>query len=89
MGSDGNQQIAGENPHGTQIQADEPGEEDVAAYARIDRLLDSLRADDCCLLLGRASPRRRPSSHFPLVSLVDAWLQLALDPSDPCRRQAA
>jgi UDP-N-acetylmuramoyl-L-alanyl-D-glutamate--2,6-diaminopimelate ligase len=71
------------------VLADEPGEEDVAAYARIDRLLDSLRADDCCLLLGRASPRRRPSSHFPLVSLVDAWLQLALDPSDPCRRQAA
>jgi UDP-N-acetylmuramoyl-L-alanyl-D-glutamate--2,6-diaminopimelate ligase len=71
------------------VLADEPGEGDVTAYARIDRLLDSLRAEDCCLLLGRASPRRRPASHFPLVSLVDAWLQLALDPSDPCRRRAA
>ncbi len=75
------------------VLADEPAEADVAAYARIDRTLESLGTGDCCLLLGGIGPGGRPARHahgrYPLVALADAWLQLALDPADPSRRRAA
>jgi UDP-N-acetylmuramoyl-L-alanyl-D-glutamate--2,6-diaminopimelate ligase len=75
------------------VLADEPTETDVAAYARIDRTLESLGTGDCCLLLGGIGPDGRPArsaaGRFPLVALADAWLQLAFDPADPSRRRAA
>jgi len=76
----------------TSVLADDPADADVAAYARIDRLLDSLGAGDCGLVLGGVGGRTRPSrplgGRFPLATLVDAWLQIA-EPSPANRRRAA
>jgi len=64
------------------VLADAVGERELAAYARIDRLLGSLTANDCALVLGDSRCGAPPSdalemSRFPLATLVDGWLQLA------------
>jgi len=68
------------------ILADDPVEADLAAYARVDRLLASLGPGDCCLVLGLtlrfSGPPDTPGGHFPLAMLVDAWLQVA-EATDP------
>ena len=54
---------------------------DLAAYARVDRLLGTMRPEDCLLVLGEAAwngglrgPYGAPPS---LAAVVDGWLQLA------------
>jgi len=75
------------------ILADDPVEADLAAYARVDRLLGSLAAGDCCLVLGLPvrfpAPPEPPGGHFPLAMLVDAWLQMAGEPGAEAFRPAA
>jgi len=64
---------------------EEGGAADIAAYARVDRLLSRLSPEDCLLVLGDmpaagrgpVDPDRRPPS---LAAVVDGWLQLASDP---------
>jgi UDP-N-acetylmuramoyl-L-alanyl-D-glutamate--2,6-diaminopimelate ligase len=58
---------------------------DVAAYARIDRLLSSLGEEDCLLVLGDVggrsqSPIDPDGDPLPLAAVVDGWLQLAYVP---------
>jgi len=58
---------------------------DVMAYARIDRLLSSLREQDCLLVLGDVGGRcQNPidpdGDPLPLAAVVDGWLQLAYVP---------
>lgn len=62
------------------------GERQLAAYARIDRLLGGLGPRDCVLVVGEACGERpdpgdpgEPQS-TPLAVVVDAWLQLANRP---------
>jgi UDP-N-acetylmuramoyl-L-alanyl-D-glutamate--2,6-diaminopimelate ligase len=63
------------------VASDEPTSEDVAAYARVDRLLASLGSGDCVVVLGCPPQGRRPRSPWggrtALALLVDGWLQLA------------
>lgn len=63
------------------VLADDAGHEELEAYARIDRLLESLGPDDCLLALGGLPAGGRgpqpPAGRFPLAMLVDGWLQLA------------
>ncbi len=64
------------------VLADAAGDRELAAYARIDRLLGSLGAEDCVLVVGATMPGGQPpeaaeTRRFPLASLVDGWLQLA------------
>ncbi len=64
------------------VLADTAGEREIAAYARIDRLLGSLGGNDCALVLGDSRcgvhpPDALEMSRFPLATLVDGWLQLA------------
>jgi len=75
------------------VAADDPSSADIAAYARVDRLLASLGRDDCAVVLGNPAggsgprgPQGRPAT---LVALVDGWLQLAHPPAAPFRRRAA
>jgi len=71
------------------------GSRQLAAYARIDRLLSGLGSRDCVLLVGSPpAPRPDPGDpgepQVPLAVLVDAWLELA-HPADggvPKRRAA-
>ncbi len=74
------------------VLADDPADADVAAYARIDRLLESLGPDDCGLVLGgvgRSGTRPpAPAGRFPLAMLVRAWLQIAQAPAPADRRAA-
>jgi len=76
----------------TTVLADDPAAADVAAYARIDRLLESLGPDDCGLVLGgvgRAGARPRgPAGRFALAMLVNAWLQISQAPVPSGRRAA-
>ncbi|MFM7290211.1 MAG: Mur ligase family protein [Planctomycetia bacterium] len=58
------------------------GAADVAAYARIDRLLSSLGEQDCLLVLGDVTGRGQgpiepDGDPLPLAAVVDGWLQLA------------
>ena len=58
---------------------------DVMAYARIDRLLSSLREQDCLLVLGDIggrceNPIDPDGDPLPLAAVVDGWLQLAYVP---------
>jgi hypothetical protein len=58
---------------------------DVMAYARIDRLLSSLREQDCLLVLGDVGGRSQnpidpDGDPLPLAAVVDGWLQLAYVP---------
>ena len=72
---------------------DDPGDPDLAAYARIDRLLASLGPEDCLLTLGGLPAEGRgprpPAGRFPLAMLVDGWLQLANEPALAPNRRAA
>jgi UDP-N-acetylmuramyl tripeptide synthase len=71
---------------------DDAGNEELAAYARIDRLLESLGPDDCLLALGGlpgGRGPRPPAGRFPLAMLVDGWLQLANEPTAAAYRRAA
>ena len=74
------------------VLADDAAEADVAAYARIDRLLDSLGPDDCCLVLGGVGrfDGRPPTrgGRFALAMLVEAWLRISQAPAAPGRRAA-
>jgi UDP-N-acetylmuramoyl-L-alanyl-D-glutamate--2,6-diaminopimelate ligase len=74
----------------TSVLAEDPAAADVSAYARVDRLLGSLGAGDCGLVLGggRTTPPGRRGGRFPLGMLVDAWLQLA-EPAPTGHRRAA
>lgn len=71
------------------------GDAAIAAYARVDRLLSSLGAGDCVLVLGNVAGgcpgSDDPSSErMPLTRVVDGWLQLAHQPTPhPARRRAA
>jgi UDP-N-acetylmuramoyl-L-alanyl-D-glutamate--2,6-diaminopimelate ligase len=75
--------------------ADEhPGNEAIAAYARIDRLLGSLDQQDCVLVLGTALDRPEDPGdpgdpQVSLAMLVDGWLQLAHPPTWGAGRRAA
>lgn len=56
---------------------------DLAAYARLDRLLSALGRGDCLVVLGRPTRAGRgpvPAAPFPLADVVDGWLQLAHPP---------
>ncbi|MFM9195101.1 MAG: hypothetical protein ACKOWG_05065, partial [Planctomycetia bacterium] len=58
------------------------GAADVAADARIDRLLSSRGAQDCLLGLGDVTGRGQgpiepDGDPLPLAAVVDGWLQLA------------
>ena len=58
---------------------------DVMAYAKIDRLLSSLREQDCLLVLGDMggrceNPIDPDGDPLPLAAVVDGWLQLAYVP---------
>jgi UDP-N-acetylmuramoyl-L-alanyl-D-glutamate--2,6-diaminopimelate ligase len=72
---------------------DDAGDPDLAAYARIDRLLASLGPEDCLLTLGGlpvgGRGPRPPAGRFPLAMLVDGWLQLANEPALTPNRRAA
>lgn len=70
------------------------GSRQLAAYARIDRLLSGLGKRDCVLLIGsRTVPRPDPGDpgepQVPLAGLVDAWLELAHPADDGVRRRRA
>lgn len=64
------------------IAADDPTGADLAAYARLDRLLESLEPEDCCLVLGGPPTADGPPGGI-LGTLVDGWLQLAHPPVEP------
>ena len=74
------------------VLADDPADADVAAYARIDRLLESLGPDDCGLVLGgvgRSGTRPpAPAGRFALAMLARAWLQISQAPAPADRRAA-
>ena len=58
------------------------GSRQLAAYARIDRLLSGLGARDCVLLVGsglthRPDPGDPGEPQVPLAVVVDAWLEMA------------
>ena len=61
------------------------GSRQLAAYARVDRLLSGLGRRDCVLVLGR-TPAGRPGpgdpgeSQIPLSVVVDAWMEVAHPP---------
>lgn len=65
------------------IAADDPSGEDLAAYARLDRLLESLGQGDCCLVLAAPSAPPGGPPGGALGMLVDGWLQLAHPAAEP------
>jgi hypothetical protein len=76
------------------VLAEDAVDADLAAYGRIDRLLESLGRDDCLLVLGdgRRSPEPpagEPAGRFPLATLVDGWLQIAAGAEAASTRHAA
>jgi len=76
----------------TSVLADDPADADLAAYARIDRLLGSLGPDDCGLVLGchgGEMPPGSPGGRFPLATLVEAWLRISQSPAEVPPRRAA
>ena len=78
----------------TTMMIDAAGDHDIAAYARIDRLLDGLGADDCLIVLGGPGlpgggpPGGPDDGEFALVDVIDGWFQLAYPP-DSAGRHAA
>jgi len=74
--------------------AEEAEPADVAAYARLDRLLGGLGRRDCLLVLGAprlgSGPAGGPDDgEHSLAAAVDGWLQLANPPRPPVGRRAA
>lgn len=60
------------------IAADDARATDLAAYARLDRLLGSLHRGDCAVVIGSAGPRGGGGPRGGMLALlVDGWLQLA------------
>lgn len=76
------------------IAANDASDSAIAAYARVDRLLASLGAGDCLLVLGDV-PGARPllddpvSERMPLTRVIDGWLQLANPPVPHVGRRRA
>ena len=74
--------------------ADDAGQEQVRAYARVDRLLWSLGEQDCLLVLGRGSnisadsPDPLPGG-LSLAVAVDGWLKLANPPQQLSAQRSA
>jgi hypothetical protein len=61
------------------------GNDAVAAYARLDRLLSSLDGRDCVVVVGeglrrQGDPGDPGEPQASLAALVDGWLQLAHPP---------
>jgi len=75
------------------ILAEDAAESDVAAYARIDRLLSGLGTRDCLLVLGggeAAGAGGGPDDGEPaLAQVVDGWLRIAHPPRHWSGRRAA
>jgi UDP-N-acetylmuramoyl-L-alanyl-D-glutamate--2,6-diaminopimelate ligase len=72
---------------------EDAGNEAVAAYARLDRLLSSLDGRDCLVVLGeglrrQGDPGDPGEPQASLASLVDGWLQLVHPPVWGRRRAA-
>jgi len=73
------------------------GSRQLAAYARIDRLLSGLGARDCVLLVGTGLARQPDPGdpgdpgepQVPLAVLVDAWLEMAHPATWPGRSRRA
>ena len=73
------------------------GSRQLAAYARIDRLLSGLGSRDCVLVVGsHPAPRPDPGDptdpgepQVPLAGVVDAWLELAHPADETVRRKRA
>jgi UDP-N-acetylmuramoyl-L-alanyl-D-glutamate--2,6-diaminopimelate ligase len=60
------------------IAAADAGSTDLAAYARLDRLLGSLARGDCAVVIGPAGLRGGSGPRGGMLALVvDGWLQLA------------
>lgn len=61
-----------------------PGHRNVAAYARVDRILAGLGRRDCVLVVGRAPGTAPdpgdPGERLPLSMIVEAWMELAHPP---------
>ena len=79
------------------MMAEAAGPDQLAAYARIDRVLASLGQGDCLLVVGDVrtggqGPVDPSGEGMPLAAIVDGWLQLAHAPaprlSDGRRRAA-
>ena len=69
----------------------DPEPADLAAYARMDRLLASLGRHDCLVAVGGAAARRTGPAGpdpFPLAVVVDGWMQLAHGSGSGARRAA-
>lgn len=65
------------------IASDDPRSTDLAAYARVDRLLGSLQRGDCAVVIGPAGLRGGSGPRGGMLALVvDGWLQLA-HPAEP------
>ncbi len=70
------------------------GDRDLAAYARIDKLLSSLGRRDCLVVLGGprlpgATPEGPDDGHFALATVIDGWLQIAHPPHPVAGRRRA
>jgi UDP-N-acetylmuramoyl-L-alanyl-D-glutamate--2,6-diaminopimelate ligase len=77
----------------TTMMTDSADDADIAAYARIDRLLDGLGADDCLIVLGgpglpSGGPPGPDDGEFALVDVIDGWFQLAHPPGSAGRQAA-
>jgi UDP-N-acetylmuramoyl-L-alanyl-D-glutamate--2,6-diaminopimelate ligase len=69
---------------------------DLLAYARLDRLLSGLAADDCLLVLGGLPMRGRgptgpdgDGDPLPLATVIEGWLRLAHVPSSSAANRHA
>ena len=75
------------------VASDDPSPADIAAYARIDRVMSALGRDDCAVVLGplpKGGSPSGPGGVESLARLVDGWLQLAHPATGPfARRRAA
>jgi UDP-N-acetylmuramoyl-L-alanyl-D-glutamate--2,6-diaminopimelate ligase len=76
------------------MMSDEAGDGDIAAYARIDRLLASLGRRDCLIVLGGPAirgmgPAGPDDGSFAAAAMVDGWLQLAHPPRMKMPRRRA
>jgi len=63
------------------VTSDEPTRDDIAAYARVDRLLASVGRGDCIVVLGSppagGGPDGPGDGRTVVAMLVDGWLRLA------------
>lgn len=63
------------------VTSDEPTRDDIAAYARVDRLLASVGRGDCVVVIGSPPAGRGPAGprggRTAVAMLVEGWLRLA------------